>query len=348
MSKGLALKEEADFDYLDIFFPNFMLSDRLSTKCFWTGTPYGAVDVIYPAMKLADLKKYNCLVFLGYNRMDSIRPVFLDDLMKYVEDGGVLLLSADQLKDSKDALDMDKLEPLLGARVGSGRKEIREHIQVTEPTLFDFARQKYPLAPQTCKLDREAKPWVSEILLKGATTIATDSQGVPVLLLHRYGRGHVLFSAAATLSMLLGPAEKDPFKDPISARIGLMRDVIDKVCKHKPLPLDISPRSDTVEYVLSKTGDKEAAIFVMNHGEKAWAGEIIVNLHAAGLSPEAAAVVHAKIGTGYLVKKATPRVTLGKDKLIISGVLLAGDKKDFCSYRQASFAYIRLGYHRSQ
>ncbi len=32
VTKGRALKEEADFDYLDIFFPGFVLGDRLSTK----------------------------------------------------------------------------------------------------------------------------------------------------------------------------------------------------------------------------------------------------------------------------------------------------------------------------
>ena len=122
--KGRAPKEEADFDYLDIFFPGSALADRLSTKYSWTGTPYGAVDVVYPAMKLEDLKRYNTLIFLGYHRMDSVRPDFLDDLMKYVRDGGVLLLSVDQLRNSKDVLDAEKLEPLLGARVGSGKKAI--------------------------------------------------------------------------------------------------------------------------------------------------------------------------------------------------------------------------------
>ena len=108
VSKGLALKEEADFDYLDIFFPNHVLGDRLSTKQFWTGTPYGAVDVIYPAMKLDDLKKHSSIIFLGYHRMDSVRPGFLDDLRTYVKDGGIILLSVDQLRDSKDVLDAER------------------------------------------------------------------------------------------------------------------------------------------------------------------------------------------------------------------------------------------------
>jgi hypothetical protein len=343
VSKGRALKEEADFDYLDIFFPGSALADRLSTKYFWTGTPYGAVDVIYPAMKLEGLKRYNTLTFLGYHRMDTVRPDFLDDLMKYVRDGGALLLSVDQLRNSKEALEAEKLEPLLGARVGSGKKAIRDSIEVTEPTLFDFARKKYPIAPRTCKLDHETNPWVYDVIAKGATTVATDSQGVPVLFLHGYGKGYVVFSAAPTLSMLLGPAEKDPLKDSISERITLVRDVVDKVCAHEPQPLDILPRSDTVEFLLSKTGADEAAIFVMNHGARDWSGDIVVNLRAAGLSRELAAMVQAKIGSGYIVKEAKPRITADKDKLIISGISLAGDKDNFCSYRQASFAYIRLG-----
>ena len=181
------------------------------------------------------------------------------------------------------------------------------------------------------------------MVAKEARTVATDSQSVPVLLLNRYGKGYVLFSSAPTLSMLLGPAGKDPIRDPMSARVGLVRDVVDKVCKDKPWPLDISPKSDTVEFLISKTGATEATIFIMNHGEKDWCGDIVVNLNAAGLSSGIAEDCWAKIGTDYNAREATPTVTADKGKLIISGISLSGDKDQFCSYRQASFAYVRLG-----
>ncbi len=343
VTRGRALKEEADFDYLDIFFPGFVLGDRLSTKSFWTGTPYGAVDVIYPAMKLERLRKYNTVIFLGYHRMDSVRPDFLDDLMHYVRDGGVVLLSVDQVRDSKDALHVDKLEPFLGARIGSGKRELKDYLEVAEPTTFNFAPRKYPVAPETCKLDQETKPWVYELIGKGAKTFARDSRGVPVFLLNRYGKGYVFVSAAPTLSMLLAAGGKDPIRDPVSERIGLVKDVVDHICRHKPLPLDISPKNADVEFLISTTGAQEATIFVMNHAEKHWSGDIIVNMSAAGLSCEVAEDIKAKIETGYNVREITPTVATDKGRLIISGISLCGDKDAFCSYRQASFAYIRLG-----
>ncbi|MBI3007971.1 MAG: hypothetical protein HYY56_00365 [Candidatus Omnitrophica bacterium] len=83
-------------------------------------------------------------------------------------------------------------------------------------------------------------------------------------------------------------------------------------------------------------------MFLMNHGEKDWSGEIIINLKEAGLSPEAAGRVTVKAGKGYETKEVVPQIKMDSDNLIVSGITLSGDTDDFCSYRQASFAYIRL------
>ena len=353
---GIPLKEEADFDYLETFFPDFFIDEgkldigyssignyldteyqHTITKNFWTGTPYGAVDIIYPKMKLVDLKKYNSIIFLGYNRMDSVRKDFLDDLMKYVRDGGTILLSIDQLRDSNDNLDIKKLSGFLGVRINSSKKkEIKSHIRVVEPTSFKITKKRYPIAPEV-KLYGEKNPWAYDVAPGAATTVAADKDGTPLLLCNKYGKGHVFLFTTPTLSMI--PGEKDS----VAERSEFIKDVIDKVCKFKPLPVHISPQNDNVEFLISTTGNKEATIFMMNHGEKDWSGNIIVNLKEAGISPVIGEKAVAKIGRGYDVEKITPTVTRNKDNLTISGITLSGDVKDFCSYRQASFAYLELG-----
>ena len=55
---------------------------------------------------------------------------------------------------------------------------------------------------------------------------------------------------------------------PICHQVKNPEDVIDKVCKYNPLPIDISPQNDNVEFLISRTGNKEATIFVMNHGKR--------------------------------------------------------------------------------
>ena len=128
---GLPFKEEADFVYFNAFFPN-LTDDAVLAKSFWTGTPYGAVDIIYPAMKLSDMKKYNTIIFLGYNRMDSVRGDFLNDLINYVGEGGIILLSTDQLKDSNDKFPKEKLKEFLGAELTEDRIYLKGAIEVTE------------------------------------------------------------------------------------------------------------------------------------------------------------------------------------------------------------------------
>ena len=334
---GLPLKEEADFAYLKLFFPNFSnqgdasRDEVISTSSFWTGTPYGAVDIIYPSMKLENMRKYHSIIFLGYNRMDSVRGDFFDDLMKYVKDGGVVLLSVDQLKDSQDKLGAGKVKGFLGAElIATSSTKIREYIEIRGGTPFALTRQRYPIANEL-EIYQEKEPRVYKVVPRGAKVIAADKEGIPVLLLNKHGKGYVFLFTTPTMSMI-PPAGKSPF----------VSDIIDKVCRYKPLPISISPSRDDVEFLISKTGDKETAIFIMNHGEKDWSGDVILNLKAAGLSADIANNVKAKICTGYDVKKIVPRIKQDKDNLIIYGITLSGDKKDFCSYRQASFAYIRL------
>ena len=346
--KGFPFKEEADYPYLDIFFPKFSDDTATLTANWFTGTPYGPVDIIYPMMRLEDMKKYNSIIFLGYNRMDLVREDFLNDLIKYVKDGGMVLLSIDQLKDIKDKIDVEKLDNFLGARIGSEvfpnmlpKKRITNYIEVIEATPFNLNKKSYKVSDKIGLLEggtdastsKIEHPYLYKTTPKEAKVIARDKENNPVLLLNKYGKGYIFLFTTPTLSMI-PPVGKSPF----------VSDVINKVSSFKPLPVDISPENEDVEFILSKTGDKEATIFVMNHGEKDYEGDIIVNLKAAGLSKGIGKKITAKVVTGYdNIKDITPEVIREGNKLVIKGITLKGDTKDFCSYRQASFAYIKMG-----
>jgi len=333
---GMAVKKweryhetEDDFLYLNLFFPGFS-DDGTTTKYWWTGTPYGAVDIIYPEMKLEDLKRYNALIFLGRQKIDSVRKDFLDDLITYVKNGGTILLSIEQLRNSQNKIEGEKLESFLGTEIGDSfpippEKRIKDYVEVTEETPFKLEKKRYPISS-------EEGTRVYKIIPKEAMIVAKDDDGTPVLLLNNYGKGYVFLFTSPTLSMI-----------PPAGKSKIVQDVIDKIVRYKPLPITILPSNSEVQFLISKTGDSEASIFLMNHGEKDWVGDIKVNLKAAGLNTEIGNTAIVRIGRGYEVKEMTPQIKMDKNSLIITGIILSGDNDDFCSYRQASFAYIRLG-----
>ena len=360
---NIPYKEEMDFLYLNSFFPN-LTDDNVLYKHWWTGTPYGAVDRIYPAMGLEDMRKYNAIIFMGFHRMDSVRKDFPDDLMKYVKDGGIVVLAADQIRDSNEEFNMSELKSFSGVSLSPDSKlKIKDYVKVVEDSPFKINRERYPIASEV-KLKEEKEPWVYKVTSEGAKVIATDSQNIPVLLLNKFGKGYVFLFTSPTLSMI-PPVGKSP----------LISDVIDKVCRYKPLPVILSPENEDVEFLIARTEDKEATVFIMNHGEKPWEGDIIIDLARSGLSPEVKDKVSAKVCQGYKVKEINPEVVKKGDTLIIKSIRVEGDtseptsysyeprregppapyswddilsqrSKTFCSYTKASFALIRLGERR--
>ena len=135
------------------------------------------------------------------------------------------------------------------------------------------------------------------------------------------------------------PGDKgEPFE-----RSKFVEDVIDKVCRWKPLPIEISPKNDNVEFLLSRTGNKEATIFIMNHGPGRWQGDIIVNLRESGLNKGVGRNVTGKVVEGYNnIKEVTPRVEERGDDLIIKSITMEGDTADSSAFIQAKFALIKL------
>jgi len=330
-------KEDMDYVYLNLFYPDFSDNAAL-TKMLWTGTPYGAVDIIYPRMKLEDMERYNSIIFFGYNRMDSVRADFINDLMKYVRDGGVVLLSIDQLKGIKDELNLDNSENFIGTKAFPDKMEIKDYIEVTEETPFRIDKKRYSIAPirEFYRGEKES-PWVYKVTPIEAKVIARDSRGIPILLYNKYGKGYIIFFTSPTLSMIPGEKGK-PFE-----RSKFVEDIIDKVCRYKDIPVEISPKNDNVEFLLSRKVDKEATIFIMNHGPDRWQGDIVINLKEAGLSEGIGKNISGKIVKGYEnIKEITPETEKRGDNLIIKGIIIEGDTTYSPAFIQARFALIKL------
>ncbi|MBI4242722.1 MAG: hypothetical protein HY606_01415, partial [Planctomycetes bacterium] len=330
-------KEDMDYVYLSLFYPDFSDNAAL-TKMLWTGTPYGAVDIIYPGMKLEDMERYNSIIFFGYNRMDSVRADFINDLMKYVRDGGVVLLSIDQLKGVKDELNLDNSENFIGTKAFPDKMEIKDYIEVTEETPFRIDKKRYSIAPiREFYRGEKENPWVYKVTPVEAKVIARDSRGIPILLYNKYGKGYIIFFTSPTLSMISGEKGK-PFE-----RSKFVEDIIDKVCRYKDIPVEISPKNDNVEFLLSRKGDKEATIFIMNHGPDRWQGDIIINVKEAGLSEGIGKNISGKIVKGYEnIKEITPETEKIRDNLIIKGIDIEGDTADSPAFIRANFALINI------
>ncbi len=86
-------KATESFDLLNVFYPENRI-DYCSTNGLFTSTPYGPVDILPIEASNEVMSQYKALIFLGWNTFknaDFIR------IKKFVEQGGILLLSAAHL-----------------------------------------------------------------------------------------------------------------------------------------------------------------------------------------------------------------------------------------------------------
>jgi hypothetical protein len=87
-------------DLLKTFFPRAVLESIYCIPCphepvgFFTGTPFGPVDIVPIEAKVSALTRYRTLTLLGWNTAD---PGQLERLSKYLEAGGHLVLGLPQL-----------------------------------------------------------------------------------------------------------------------------------------------------------------------------------------------------------------------------------------------------------
>ncbi len=144
---------------------------------WFSGNPYGNVDVVSTDRDSGILSMYKVLAFLGWNTMTE---EVLEKLKAYVSSGGVLFISGcqfDRRTMSIGEYDISTAgaESLLGLSV-TGSGEIGGGVT--------WNGREYPRAEgvRLCSLD-----------IHGAEVQAYDDEGNPMLLRNRYGDGEVYF-----------------------------------------------------------------------------------------------------------------------------------------------------------
>ena len=318
-------QEEMDFLYLNVFFPGFS-DDGYTARRYWTGTPHGAIDVIYPSIPLEAMKGYDVLVFMGFHRMDSVRGDFLADLTRYVEAGGRVLLAADHLRmsDGKFA-PAPAMRKLVGVELLEKTRPIAGPIRIVEQELARFPKGSYDLPPVL------QEPVAHEVAASGAVAIAKDATGVPLVLGNRLGKGCALLLTTPTLSTL-----------PPAGRSAFVRDLVNAAARSARQPVTISPACDHVESILGKSRDGRAVVFLMNHERAVWAGTLTVDLAQAGVSAAATPEVSLVVCRGYERDEPRTDALLKGEKLVIGGVRLPGAAEQFDPFRAASFAVLSI------
>ena len=192
--------------YLDVFFPGVWLQaleqHMERVRYFYSGTPYGELELI-PADASPDvLSQFPLLLLLGWNTMDEKIHA---NLKQYVENGGTLFMSAPQLTthEARDFLSND-LEPLnllrdgdvrdlFGVRI-TGRAEIIRSIEAVEgieQSPITGVRIPFHRAQVHAVVRPDHDPvYLEDIELCGAEVIAREGEtGKPILIRHRQGRG---------------------------------------------------------------------------------------------------------------------------------------------------------------
>lgn len=176
---------EAGWKLTDTFLPGVHLypieQDTAKIRYFFSGTPYGQIDIVPINASAEKLSRYPLLILPGWNTMTS---EIYDSLIGYAEGGGTLLLCAAQctthitrefLLEKEDfafIYDGD-LSALCGVRV-SAPEGIVNTVRFADKTVYT--------APGVRGLHTE---------LRGAKIVASDQSGKPVLTENRVGKGRV-------------------------------------------------------------------------------------------------------------------------------------------------------------
>ena len=153
-----------DWELLNFFFPGYGHWSQ-STR-YYTGTPFGQIDIISAIAPPEGLARYRLLVFLGVNVMT---PELRTKLADYVRQGGRLVMNVEQLRDSHGRLDTQAANELFAVSLAGDAAPTSE-----TATQAPF----YPLA------------------LAGATAILQTDSGRPLMLKHSLGKGWALLTAS--------------------------------------------------------------------------------------------------------------------------------------------------------
>ena len=166
------------------------------------GVPVSELSLIaFPTRELfmEAVDEFDLIIFDRYQRRGILPMVYIDNIRRYVEDGGALLLAAGPDFAGASSLFRTPLADIL-----PGRPTARVFEEPYLPTISDLGRRH----PVTTGLEDEHTPlpgsddpwgrWFRQIELteQGGQTVMQGANGAPLLMLDRVGEGRVALLAS--------------------------------------------------------------------------------------------------------------------------------------------------------
>jgi hypothetical protein len=185
---------EESWDLLKTFFPRAVLSPIYRYPCphepvgYFSGTPFGPVDIVPVEAAGAKLSAYSALSFLGWNTSDAGQ---VERLLEYAEQGGRLLWALPHVSteirrgQAPAPVETPQLRDLLGLEI-RGLVDAEGGFRAERPS----DRALFPT------IDKK-KLQLGAVVLRGANALVTDTRGTPVVAERTLGRGRVTWVNAA-------------------------------------------------------------------------------------------------------------------------------------------------------
>jgi hypothetical protein len=185
---------ENSWDLLKVFFPRSRFDAIYFRPCphqpvgFFTGTPYGLVDIVPVEAQADTLTNYHSLIMLGWNTAEASQ---IHTLLEFVSRGGQLLLSLPHLstETQRSKLPNPLVSPdttrLIGAR-------FRGLVESSGNFFYDTGEHA-PLAG----VGPGKQLLLGSVELEGARPTLINNAGVPLVMENHVGRGSVTFVNAA-------------------------------------------------------------------------------------------------------------------------------------------------------
>lgn len=260
-SQWRPLTPEYGLRYLDVFFPGVWLQSLVQSperlRRFYSGTPYGELELIPIEAPEDILQQFSLLLLLGWNTMNEAT---YESLKKYVQQGGRLFMSVPHLtmNESRTFL-LDNIEPLNLLKNGDfsdlfgvkimGRGERLSCIKTVngvkqnpiEGVNYPFTHDASlpPVGPQ------HPPVYLAETQLRGAEVLAYDEKtDQPLLVRYRLGQGEAYLLLTHDF--------------PGNSRLsGFMTDLIHGLARMVPSPVSLEDPSGDVYFTVreeTKTG----------------------------------------------------------------------------------------------
>lgn len=239
---------------LDVFYPGF-------ERCGWdpeypgflAESPLGTLDLVPDNLPSDKYSRYKVLVALGYHRMtETVR----DALMRYVEDGGVLVCGDTLfLDEQEEPLPPNTAEPLIGCTVDASDNNL---VHLNKPTAELDEIEGYAAAGTR---EEWQDHWLHPVELTSGRVVARMNDA-PYIVENRIGAGRVYFATA--LNMVGNDAQRrgqEPF-----LYSGILYHFLHTLENHLGDGIEFSPWNG-LEHIYNRKPDGTGMLLVMNHGD---------------------------------------------------------------------------------